>query len=260
MTADSRIRTVLLTLEYSTRSSYYLDWAEAFSCSPLFDVTTFNVFSRDQRRAARRAIEGAELVVALHACSADTLEYLEAAVRRACSGGAAGFWLCRQRVQPSLGAARRQARLFARDRGRLYRDPAAIGDRPLALCRHRRRSPGAAACAERCGISPRQARGTAPDRHRRAQCPLPGLRRRRRAQPGARPFRRTRAESRPARRHRHREPAGPARMGWFSERLPRHDRHRGRVLVSGARRPHRIGDPRLCPRPRRRPDDQSRRA
>ena len=45
--------------------------------SPLFDVTTFNVFSRDQRRAARRAIEGAELVVALHACSADTLDYLK---------------------------------------------------------------------------------------------------------------------------------------------------------------------------------------
>src|SRR5206468_12805912 len=62
---------------YSTRSSYYLDWAEAFEQSPLFQVTTFNLFSRDQRRAALRAIDRAELVVALHACSADTLEYLK---------------------------------------------------------------------------------------------------------------------------------------------------------------------------------------
>ncbi len=77
MSSESRIRTVLLTLEYSTRSSYYLDWAEAFSCSPLFEVATFNVFIGAQRRAARRAIEGAELVVALHACSADTLEYVK---------------------------------------------------------------------------------------------------------------------------------------------------------------------------------------
>ncbi|MGH7064934.1 MAG: glycosyltransferase, partial [Stellaceae bacterium] len=77
MSSESRIRTVLLTLEYSTRSSYYLDWAEAFECSPLFGVTTFNIFAGGERRAARRAIEGAELVVALHACSADTLEYLK---------------------------------------------------------------------------------------------------------------------------------------------------------------------------------------
>lgn len=77
MSSESRIRTVLLTLEYSTRSSYYLDWAEAFACSPLFEVAGFNIFAGGERRAARRAIEGAELVVALHACSADTLQYLE---------------------------------------------------------------------------------------------------------------------------------------------------------------------------------------
>ena len=77
MSSESRIRTVLLTLQYRTRSSYYLDWAEAFERSPLFEVTAFNIFVRGQRRAARRAIEGAELVVALHACSADTLEYLK---------------------------------------------------------------------------------------------------------------------------------------------------------------------------------------
>src|SRR5262249_34526901 len=37
----------------------------------------YNLFSRHQRRAARRAVEKAELVVALHACSADTLDYIK---------------------------------------------------------------------------------------------------------------------------------------------------------------------------------------
>ena len=77
MPADSRIRTVVLTVQYSTRSSYYLDWAEAFAHSPSFEATTFNLFKRDMRRAAIRAIEGAELVVALHSCSADTLEFIK---------------------------------------------------------------------------------------------------------------------------------------------------------------------------------------
>src|SRR5438552_14845688 len=76
MSGESRIQTVVLTLEYNTRSSYYLDWAEAFAQSPLFQDTTFNLFNREQRRAASCAIEEAELVVALHPCSADTLEYI----------------------------------------------------------------------------------------------------------------------------------------------------------------------------------------
>lgn len=66
-----------MTVQYSTRSSYYLDWAEAFAYSPLFEVKTFNLFSRDTRRAAMRAVEDAELVVALHSCSADTLEFIK---------------------------------------------------------------------------------------------------------------------------------------------------------------------------------------
>jgi hypothetical protein len=77
MPGESPIRTVVLTVKYSTRTSYYLDWVEAIERSPLFDVTTFNLFSREQRRAASRALVGAELVVALHACSADTLGYLK---------------------------------------------------------------------------------------------------------------------------------------------------------------------------------------
>ena len=76
MIVESRIRTVVLTVQYSTRSSYYLDWAETFEESPLFEATTFNLFRGDLRRAARRAIQDAELVVALHSCSADTLDFI----------------------------------------------------------------------------------------------------------------------------------------------------------------------------------------
>ena len=76
MPGESRIRTVVLTVRYGVRASYYEDWLEAFEASPLFAVTTFNLFRRAERRAALRAIEEAELVVALHPCSADTLEFI----------------------------------------------------------------------------------------------------------------------------------------------------------------------------------------
>lgn len=77
MTADSRIRTIVLTVQYDTRSSYYLDWLDALEHSPLFAVTTFNLFRRDQRRAAIRTVAQSELIIALHACSADTLQYIK---------------------------------------------------------------------------------------------------------------------------------------------------------------------------------------
>jgi hypothetical protein len=77
MPAESRIPAVVLTVQYDTRSSYYLDWLEAFERSPLFAVTTFNLFRREQRRAAIRAVVKAGLVVALHSCSADTLQYIK---------------------------------------------------------------------------------------------------------------------------------------------------------------------------------------
>lgn len=77
MPRESRIQTVVLTVGYAIRSSYYEDWLDAFTASPLFSVTSFNLFRRDERRAARRAVANAELVVALHACSADTLQFIE---------------------------------------------------------------------------------------------------------------------------------------------------------------------------------------
>jgi hypothetical protein len=76
MPAESRIRTVVLTVRYGVRASYYEDWLDAFTASPLFATTSYNLFRRDERRAAMRALGQAELVVALHSCSADTLEFL----------------------------------------------------------------------------------------------------------------------------------------------------------------------------------------
>jgi hypothetical protein len=76
MPSESRIRTVILAVRYGTRVSYYDDWREAFEGSPFFAATTFNLFRRGERRAAMRAVEEAELVLALHAASADTLEFL----------------------------------------------------------------------------------------------------------------------------------------------------------------------------------------
>jgi hypothetical protein len=76
MLGENRVRTVVLTVRYGVRASYYEDWLDAFAASPLFSTTAFNLFRRDERRAAMRALGQAELVVALHSCSADTLEFL----------------------------------------------------------------------------------------------------------------------------------------------------------------------------------------
>jgi hypothetical protein len=73
---ESRIRTVVLTVRYGVRASYYEDWLDAFAASPLFSTTSYNLFNRGERREAMRAIGEAELVIALHSCSADTLEFL----------------------------------------------------------------------------------------------------------------------------------------------------------------------------------------
>jgi hypothetical protein len=76
MLRETRIRAVVLTVRYGVRASYYEDWLDAFKSSPLFAITAFNLFGRAERRAAIRAVRDAELVVALHPCSADTLSFI----------------------------------------------------------------------------------------------------------------------------------------------------------------------------------------
>lgn len=71
------MRTLLLTLEYPSRASYYDDWRDAFARAPQFDVTVRNIFDRGARADIKRRIGEFELVVVLHACTADSLLYVE---------------------------------------------------------------------------------------------------------------------------------------------------------------------------------------
>jgi hypothetical protein len=71
------LKTLLLTLEYPARASYYDDWRDAFLHAPQFVVTVRNIFDRDARSEVERTIGDYELVVVLHACTADSLLYAE---------------------------------------------------------------------------------------------------------------------------------------------------------------------------------------
>lgn len=71
------MKTLLLTLEYPSRASYYDDWRDAFIAAPQFDVTVRNIFERATRAEIAATIGEYELVVMLHACTADSLLYAE---------------------------------------------------------------------------------------------------------------------------------------------------------------------------------------
>ena len=71
------MKTLLLTLEYPARASYYDDWRDSFLRAPQFDVTLRNIFEREAREDAQRTIAAYELIVVLHACTADSLLYAE---------------------------------------------------------------------------------------------------------------------------------------------------------------------------------------
>ncbi len=71
------MKTLLLTLQYPARASYYDDWRDAFVRAPQFDVTERNIFERDARDEVLRTIPGYDLIVVLHACTADSLLYVE---------------------------------------------------------------------------------------------------------------------------------------------------------------------------------------
>lgn len=70
------MKTLLLTVEYAARASYYDDWRDAFVGSAEFDVTALNIFTAEGRKQAARAIPNHDLIVALHACNSDTLAYV----------------------------------------------------------------------------------------------------------------------------------------------------------------------------------------
>jgi hypothetical protein len=71
------LKTLLLTLEYPSRASYYDDWRDAFVAAPQFDVMVRNIFDRAARAEIERTIGTYDLIVVLHACTADSLLYAE---------------------------------------------------------------------------------------------------------------------------------------------------------------------------------------
>ncbi len=71
------MKTLVLTLEYPSRASYYDDWKDAFAQSRVFTVTVRNIFHREARRRLKHEIAQWEAVVVLHSCTADTLDYAQ---------------------------------------------------------------------------------------------------------------------------------------------------------------------------------------
>jgi hypothetical protein len=69
------VRVGILTVEYPSRASYYRDWRDAIATHPGLDAETVNLFHAAGRRRAVRLAGEADLLVALHACTADTLDY-----------------------------------------------------------------------------------------------------------------------------------------------------------------------------------------
>jgi hypothetical protein len=71
------VRVGILTVEYPSRASYYQDWRDAIASHPGIDAETVNLFHAVGRRRAVTLSAEAELLVLLHACTADTLDYVE---------------------------------------------------------------------------------------------------------------------------------------------------------------------------------------
>lgn len=92
MSTTSSIRTLVLSLAYPNRASYYIDWQDAFDAALWFSATHRNILTLTARRL-QHAIEEFDLVVLLHSCTADTTEDL-------------------RRLAPAL-AGRKRARLLA---------------------------------------------------------------------------------------------------------------------------------------------------
>src|SRR6202047_4912345 len=55
------VKTLVLALEYPTRSSYYDDWRDAFAQSRLFDVTLRNILLKSARKQIAREIGDYEI-------------------------------------------------------------------------------------------------------------------------------------------------------------------------------------------------------
>lgn len=73
---DNVLRTLVLSLDYPNRASYYDDWKDAFCSHPGFRCTQANIMRLGAKSLAKLLAEH-DAVIALHSCNGDTLEYLE---------------------------------------------------------------------------------------------------------------------------------------------------------------------------------------
>ncbi len=72
----SQIRTLLLTLTYPHRVSFYDDWQSAFFSHPDFDCSVVNILDLDPAILARIQ-DDYDAVLILHSCNGETLKYIE---------------------------------------------------------------------------------------------------------------------------------------------------------------------------------------
>jgi hypothetical protein len=73
---NDRLKTLVLALVYPHRASYYDDWRDAFFASPRFDCSLANLLSLTPGDLARQA-ERCDVIIMLHSCNSDTLDYLK---------------------------------------------------------------------------------------------------------------------------------------------------------------------------------------
>jgi len=73
----SRIRTLLVYADYTSRLSYYDDWLDAFRAAPRLDCRPLNLCARGAGAALKRELAEADLTVLLHSVNGDTTIYLE---------------------------------------------------------------------------------------------------------------------------------------------------------------------------------------
>lgn len=71
------MKALVLNVDYPSRASYYEDWRDAFERAPRFDTTVVNIVHRRGRRLVKHTVRDYELIVVLHSCMADSLDYVE---------------------------------------------------------------------------------------------------------------------------------------------------------------------------------------
>lgn len=72
----NQIKTLILTLQYAHRASYYDDWANGFSSSEYFECTIMNLM-KITPLDLQNTIESYDLIILLHSATGDSPEYLD---------------------------------------------------------------------------------------------------------------------------------------------------------------------------------------